>query len=251
MRIVAILALITFSIISFANESIGKLTFENNLVKVGESNKAKLEIYPITKMVFEDLKTLENKTFLEFFKVAKVESLKQNENNPEVWTIDLELISLKEFSVYAPHIWSWKAINIPVEMTNDLRILNNFQNEKKIIVLESKSVEKKNYTWVIVLSVLALAIFVAIVISVKSRNARLIAQNKWKEIFNNINSREDYERVYSLRKEWLTKVPEDVPCVQEFFTVMNSCQYKKEWSDIESHQVQNAFDELKIAVDKV
>lgn len=251
MKILTVLALIIFSIISFASESVGKLTFENNLVKVGESNKAQLEIYPITKMVFEDLKTLENKTFLEYFKVAKVEALKQNENNPEIWTIDLELISLKEFSVYAPHIWSWKAINIPVEMTNDLRILNNFQNEKKIIVLESKSIDQKNYTWIVVLGVFAFAVVITIIISVKKRNARIIAQNKWKEIFNNINSREDYERVYSLRKEWLTKVPEDVPCVQEFFSVMNDCQYKKEWSDIEKHQVQNAFDELKVAVDKV
>lgn len=251
MKLAIVLVLVLLSFLSFANESVGKLNFENNVVKVGENNKAILEIYPITKMVYEDLKTLENQTFIEYFKVARIDSLKQNENNPEVWTVEMELISLKEFSVYAPHIWSWKAINIPIEMRQDLRILDNIKNEKKIIVLESTTSIPKDNLWKIVGAAIILFLGAVVFVIYDQSKKKVDNRNKWKDIFNNINSREDFERVYSLRKEWLRKVPEDVPCVQEFFTVMNSCQYKKDWSDVEVSQVQNAFDELKVAVDKV
>lgn len=252
MKTILISLFMMVSSVVYSYETTGKLSFEDNSIAIGEPKKATLEVYPITKMILEDLKQLENQSFIDYFKVTKVISLEQNENNPEVWKLSFELVLVKQINLNTPHIWSWKSLNIPIEFRSDLQVINDLENTNQILILDSETHSSQGSKLIIALLVL-LALIIGALVYRELKKRKLHKQQKvqWKNIFANINERDDFERVYKAREVWIQKIPVDAPCVDQFFRVINSCQYKREWSDIELDQVRNAFDELKMVVDKL
>ena len=58
-------------------------------------------------------------------------------------------------------------------------------------------------------------------------------------------SREDFEEIYILRKEWLKLIKEQAPAYQDFFKTLNQYQYKKEWGSEELREVSDSFDVIR------
>lgn len=243
------LFLLCFKVLGYDTTAV--LTLEKEEVEIGEIVKGRMRVFNIQKMVKEDLKKIEGEPFLEYFRIVKIESLDQNKNNPQVWDINFEIAYTKSVGVTDVHIWSWKALNIPVEFKG-FKLEKGERIQQKVVVLDTNISDGNELKQILLPGLLfLLAIGAILYFFVFRKGKQKNEEENWKEIFTDINTREEFESIYRLKDKWGKIIPNDTPCKIRFIEALNACQYKREWNDIELHQVQDAYDELKTVIEKL
>jgi hypothetical protein len=241
--------------LSFAYETKGQLINldENKTLIEGELINAKLKIWPLQSAIPSEIKkTLEGTDFLGLFHITNVKKVEFSENNNEMLDIDLSLVVIKKFEKQPFYIWSYKALNIPIEVV-DLRTVLNPNKSKGILV------EKTDYTYIsdsnIKYYIIAILVVILCVIlnmffrhraRVKIEKRKIEEKHKkWNEVFSNAETRKDYEYVYHNREKWLELLPVKSPPISIFFEILNEHQYKKEWDIDNEVEVRHCFDEIR------
>ncbi len=69
--------------------------------------------------------------------------------------------------------------------------------------------------------------------------------DKWHVKFRDANERKEFEFIYQNRNEWLKLLVVQTPPISMYFEVLNSHQYKREWTTDEIVEIRNYFDEIR------
>lgn len=233
----------------------GILTAENEsgilTVKEGDSFIGDFVIWPISYVdQGEFAKKFTNKAFLDYFHVTEVLEEGYSENNPDAYKVRLRLVLVKFFDNRNFSIWPFRGLNIPVSIKNINPAALEGRNKELMLIEQDYSFSSNKGLYLILFIII---LFVSISIKVipsflkkkKIERELLEFKNLWNSKFQNASERKDYEFIYSSREIWLKCVPMQTPQVLEFFEVINSHQYKKEWSIEEFEEVSNSFKNIK------
>ncbi|OUR93048.1 hypothetical protein A9Q84_21325 [Halobacteriovorax marinus] len=248
---------VLFFLVSFslsAYEIKGELINKDTSVSIieGQTFNAYLRIWPFANADLAAVKeALNEKDFLDFFYIVNVQKVEYSNNNEEVLEIEAKVI-LKKF--YVPrtfYIWPYKSLTIPFDIINIQPVKN--PTKQDFLILQQPVIEtiKKNplSLWVYFIVVLVIGMLSYFLILLVRRNrikkVKQAELDKWIVIFKNVRDRESLEEIYRTKDNWLPLVGGETPPILMFFKLLNKIQFKKDWDEMEEHQVNEAFDEMR------
>jgi len=247
--------LLLWNMASFAYETKGELINldSDKTLLEGEVINAQLRIWPLQDAIKSEVSNkLEGSEFLGLFYVSEVKKVAFSKNNSEVLEIALTLVVLKNFVKQPFYIWSYKALNIPIEIV-DLKTVANTVKTQGVLVEESGYKYEfsdnliKGIVSFITLVLVGLGVFFFSRFKKKKQIAEKVRKQneKWHIKFREANDREDFEYIYVNRALWLKLLVVQAPPITQFFEVLNQHQYKKEWSVDDKVEISNCFDEIR------
>jgi hypothetical protein len=249
---------IVFLILMFASSShaleLDKLNSEfiidgDKQILEGDIISARLQIWPVDDQ--EKIFDIRKGTYIdEVFYLAEVVSEKRSENNSDVVLIDMTLVLVgqpKNEKI------TFKLDGKDFPVTHNLKTAPTEVKGKNLIMFEQESegfslgALAKTSIFIIVLVFLIGIYKLFNMYRTKKRQEREKAKFKkyWDEKFVSAEERKDFEVVYGRKKEWLRLVKLQTPPLVEFFRVMESVQYKKEWTPNDNESVKESFDNIR------
>jgi len=218
-------------------------------LKEGDIFQARIQIWPVDDQ--NQQITVQKRTYIDdSLYIADIVSNKRSENNADVVQIDLLLVLVKLPKKEKLTI----KLNIG-EITVDNRVTGAPTEIKQptLIMYEQKSEGFGLAGWMwSLLIVLCVIVIVGlyklfVMYSKKKKQEREIEKfkNYWSDKFVSASERLDFEVVYGRKKEWLRLIKLQTPPVVEFFRVMESVQYKKDWDSEDREIVTERFDDIR------
>lgn len=217
--------------------------------KEGDILNARLQIWPVE----DQDKKIELKagTYIdEVFYLADVFSEKRSENNFDVVQVDLLLVLMK-----VPTDDKLKIKLGDQEYLVDLQFkAEPTQIAQPQLIMYSQESEGFGlgfWVWNLIYIVGIAALFgIYLLTRMYLRKKRQDQekekiQNYWSTRFKTVEKREDFEIVYSRKKEWLRLVKLQTPPIVEFFRVMEDVQYKKQWNNEDEEVVKDTFENIR------
>lgn len=189
------------------------------------------------------------------FYINQITSTKVSEYNEQAVVIDLEIVPLKAFDVNIMPMYSDSSNSCMVQLEN---IKFGKQKEKpEITIIDQKSEplsgKSRKLLWsflsVVIIFVLALLILIGKRVISKNKMKHRIALRKdyFKHLFASAEHREDYEKIYAIREEWIDLINSDnhKKDIEVFFAAVNLYQYQKEWKEKELNRCRDAFSKIR------
>lgn len=234
-----------------------KAEFENKFshseIVEGQSFDVYIKIWPFGNEDVEYVKkSLEEKTFLDFFYIAKVYNVSYSKNNEEVMEINAKAILKKSYVPRSFYLWSYKSLTIPFDLINITPIKN--PNGKKFVILEQAydpfSKEKLGnllyfLSALFILLITGSLVVIRIRLKNKMKKKYELEKKMWSDLFKNADTRSELETIYLQKDDWLTFVGGETPPILHFLTTLNAIQFKQEWNEFEHLQVSDSFDEIR------
>jgi hypothetical protein len=251
LKTLCFLFVIVFSTNLFSEELHSQvyLTQESSFVKEGDIVEGVLKIWPIDSADLNEFKTLVGKNLLGHLYVTEIESVAPSENNADVIEVKALFIVNDEKEDVLTQV-PYKNQLIPIDPIS-FKIERLEKKTKDYYILDQSLFKSHLLVILIVIFVGVITIFLgikrrAILKFIKERKLDPIQvkRNSFNELFAKATTREDFEHLYLVRKEWLSLV-EIVPAYQDFFNVMNQHQYKKNWSNEDLIEVQSSFEIIR------
>lgn len=215
----------------------------------------RLMIWPLSYTINSGIvNSIKKDYYLSFFKVVKIVETKKSENNSDVLVIRGSAILYKVFEKRDFYLWSYKDINIPVEIkVGELK--ENKSDTKKMIFFETPGDEFDNDNWrlylAIFISVLILVVFLLRYIKRKKMKLKKEEEleserSAWAEKFTNASTREDYENIYKTRHLWIKQVGgRETPLMADFYETINKHQFKERIDDDDLDEISVSFNQIR------
>jgi hypothetical protein len=215
----------------------------------GDIISARLQIWPVDNL--QKKIEIQEETYIDdVLYLAEVISQKRSENNSDVVLIDMTLVVIGQ-PLSDKINFKLDGVNFPV--AHNLKVEPTEIKRQELILVEQES-EGFGLS-----SALKLLMFsIGLIVMVGSfklfrmyRNKKRYEHEKakfkkyWDERFVSAGERKDFEIVYGRKKEWLRLVKLQTPPLVEFFRVMESVQYKKEWTESDNELVQESFEDIR------
>lgn len=246
-----VLILYLFLSVSFAAEiqSDFHIVDADQVVKEGDIVEGVLKLWPVENADFDELKKLQDKVLFNTFYLTEIQSLKTSENNADV--VEMKawfIVKANDKLADQPLNYKGRTIFIPAPK---VKIEKASESDDYYVMNQSTSYAVASKIIFIIAFIVLLLFAIIKRENIKTwlkkfkNDPKSIAERKFKELFQKASSREEFERIYALRKEWLELIEEKAPAYQEFFKVMNQHQYKKSWGSEELSDVQSCFDIIR------
>lgn len=251
-RIAFILFLFIFSQKTWSNTAILKLNLATTVAHKGDVYQGVMEVHPVRDGERQSFYYLNGLEIENKIKILKIETIIPNANNVDVLEIHGLYMILEVFDPSKPLLL--KALNRELPLRVNLeKVGNTIVNEKEFLILEQgkKSIPWSKSTKAIIFLIIFSVALLAYDKHMKKKKERLAAEQRarefaqWNEIFKKAESREDFEKIYSTKEEWLKLVEVQTPAIIEFRRMMEEHQFKEEWTDNEKMDVKFTFDSIK------
>lgn len=227
-----------------------QLTSAPAVLQEGDLVEAVLKIWPIENVDLNEFKQLDNMVLANALIITEVESVGPSLNNADV--VEAKLLLIVKRSLENPS----SALNYKGQLISvvipPLKIEAADKAPEDYYVMDQGLVGSDMLKVVVALVcfVLMLLLFwkrknIKSLIQKFKSDPVAIATKKYKGIFLQATSRQDYEKIYALRNEWLQLIAVQAPAYKEFFSKMEQHQYKKSWNDEELSEIQNCFDVIR------
>ena len=211
-----------------------------------------LKVYP--KHAIQDiddfLKFLEKKELGPFSIIDKKERLPKHSPSDNAFSVDLDLVLRDEVQDESALFYLHRDNKIPI-------LLKGFKYQfvgfhPNINILDLKMAEKSDlYLWAgILLFIVIMAVsFVLFKRYKKNKEQRKRDEENQKilKLFKNLDNRGQLELLYKKREIWDAYVEKGLS--ESFFSIINRCQYKKDWSEQDFDDVYQAAKKLEVTVD--
>ncbi|WP_198296038.1 hypothetical protein [Bacteriovorax sp. Seq25_V] len=212
----------------------------------GDIKEVELLVWPLADANIEDVKNaIENKDFCEYFFIGKVKKVVFSKNNPEALEIHADATLKKAFSERKLLIWSYLALNIPID-TSSIKTVADNQKIQEFITL---SVERASATHNSLFIMLGLGLLLILLVGfyIRFRRGNKVHENNqdWKKIVLAAESRDEVEYIYANKDEVVKFFGGENPSLLELFKRINTHQYKKEWNEDELEDIRFVLDEIK------
>lgn len=216
-------------------------------IKEGDIIEAVLRVWPVEEANETQLRSLEGKNLFTSLYLFKINSIAPSINNADV----IELNGT--FIVKGPSISPSQFIDMGTEAVEvkwkGPAIQALTQKTKDFFVLNQSTVS--SYFWLIVGIILLVFILTAILFRKKifgflRKNQKPeYTPDYFNKLFTSAGSREDFERIYSLKNYWLPLLKVQTPAHNDFFKVLNQHQYKKHWGADEINETKTSFEMIR------
>lgn len=230
----------------------GRLFYEKDyiLLSPGMVFDAVLSISPVKEN--ESFPSLQNTLILNALHVAKVE---KKTLKGDVLSFHIKAVFKRHMDTLIVHRWSFGDRQISLRIENMDVKESPHKKEKNFIIYHQKGNLKKWDTFSIVIYTLIFSALLCLVLLVvywrKTREEKRRRQRrrghylKWKKIFSNAKNRDDYESISSKKNEWMVLCSDNRILAGNFLNSINSCQYKKKWSQKELSKVEASFGKIR------
>lgn len=217
-------------------------------IKEGDIVEAILRIWPVEQPNEAQFRKLEGQTLFQSLMLFKINSIGTSENNADVTEIKATFIvrgqklstgqTIEVGSELVPVQWKGPAIQ---------SLSDKGQN---FVILNQSTVA--SMFWIIV-GVIVL-VTAAIIFTFRKRLLELFKRTAHKneltpayfnQLFTAASSREDFERIYSLKQHWVPLLKIQTPAHNDFFKVLNQHQYKKHWGSDELNETKTSFEMIR------
>lgn len=227
-----------------------QLTSAPAVLQEGDLVEAVLKVWPIENVDLNEFKQLDNMVLANALIVTAVESVGPSLNNADVVEAKLLLI-VKRSQENPSSALNYKGQLISVVIP-PLKIEAADKDPEDYYVMDQGLIASDLLKVVVALAcfILMLLLFwkrkiIKSLIQKFKSNPVAAATKKYKEMFLQAATRQDYERIYALRNDWLQLIVVQAPAYKEFFSKMEQHQYKKSWNNEELSEVQNCFDVIR------
>ncbi len=234
-----------------AQEVKGELVFDvdQTLFKEGDLIKGTIRIWPLENADLAQFKSLEKTILFQSLYLAQLDSVDLSENNADVVELKAKFF-VKNTKISNLDFIRYNDIKIPISIKKIE--IEDLKNKQEKFFVADQETGKTYWFWMII--AMAGVVFVALIIFRKKirkyfenlTKREIIRKRKYfDELFRKANSRRDFEEIYKLKNEWLLLVDNQTPAHKDFFQILNSHQFKKEWSNEELIEVRTTFDSIR------
>ena len=221
-----------------------------SVIREGDIIEGVVKVWPLENADLSEFNKLDNKTLGNALYVTEVESVEVSTNNADVVEAKL-LFIVKRAAENTQDSFTYKGHVLNIQ-TPPLKIEPSDKDPEDYYVLEQNVAFSKTGKTILVLFLIGLSIFLIL-----KRKALMSFFQKFKhdpvatsrarfaDKFIKANRREEYEEIYSLRKEWQALIVESPSTVLEFLKTMEQHQYKKTWDTENLNEVKISFDYIR------
>lgn len=216
-------------------------------IPLGDTFQAKLTVYPIESFIGEDVRSsLDGSMFLDLFFVHRIDMIRKLPQNPEVLEVRFSLVLTKAITPGNFYIWSYKGLNIPVELKN---IRTEKADGNKEIYIFEQQLESSRYV-LLGGGALAFIVFAAgVTIFLRKKKSKIAGKNqdleRIKELFRTAKERVEFEEIYGKKDFWLREINGMTPDIHYFFKELNKVQFKKDWNEVDRTMVASSFENIR------
>ncbi len=189
----------------------------------------------------------EGRTYLNSFLLFQLSSVEPSENNADVLEIR-GLFVVKGSEVQPSHNLVVGDVNASVLWKGPA--ISKISSRGKEYFIENQSVFNRN-NWLLIGLLLAGLLVLVFLVGrfISKRKSRKIlleyTPERFDEIFRAAGTREEFERIYSLKNSWISLLKNQTPSHADFMKIMNQHQYKKHWGADELNEVKSSFENIR------
>ncbi len=211
--------------------------------KAGDIVEATLRIWPLESLNDEDKQRLIDQSFLGVFKILTAPNIHPSENNADILEIELRVLITGSTDKINNEI-EVNGQKIKVTLKN-IKITPLSLNEKSYVYADQSLINANMK--IILIGFLAIIAIGYIIYRIKFKKIKKTqsTQNNLKILIENAKERNDFEKIYSQREVFLRTNLQNGKVLDDFFSVLNKYQYKKEWTTQELNEVQESFQKIK------
>jgi hypothetical protein len=217
-------------------------------IKEGDIVEAILRVWPVEQANESQFKKLEGQTLFQSLMLFKIISISTSENNADV----TEVKAL--FVIRGQKLTQDQTIEVGTESVSvqwkGPAIQALPAKNKSFIILNQSTVG--SFFWIII----GVIVFVlaALIFTFRKRLLELYKKGVSKseltpayfdQLFTTASSREDFERIYSLKQYWIPLLKIQTPAHNDFFKILNQHQYKKHWGSDELSETKTSFEMIR------
>ncbi|MBC7714338.1 MAG: hypothetical protein H7177_13420 [Rhizobacter sp.] len=223
-------------------------------IKEGDLIEVNLRFWPVENADLSQFKKLEKTVLFNAFYLAQIISLEPSANNADV--IELKGLFIVKSAKPQP-LFVFKYNESPVEMHLDGVKIEELKNKNSDYFILEQSLNG-SYIFYILAGVFVLLLVAALykrqalkefIIGLKP-DAEKKARKKYDAEFRKANHRDDFEKIYLEKNNWLKLLESRTPAHNEFFRVLNQYQFKKDWSNEDYSEVRSSFDVIRRSFEK-
>lgn len=220
------------------------------LLKEGDIVEGVLKVWPIEEMDPSEFKKLESMFLANSLYVSGVESVDVSANNADVVETKVLLIVKRSKENISSNL-DYKGQMITIRMPQ-LKIEASSKEPEDYYIMNQgfvSSIMAKIIVLIILIALFLMAVwkrkYIKELIQKFKNDPVMVATKKYNKIFLETANREDYEKIYADRKDWLVLIKVQAPAYNEFFKTMEMHQYKEEWGAEELSEVRDSFDVIR------
>jgi hypothetical protein len=209
----------------------------------GDLVELDIKIWPIESADLEEFKKIEDTSLFGGLEITQVNSVETSENNADVVIIKATAVVVAEGKTATAINYKEHQINLSAP---DYKFIPLAGKQKDFYVLDQSLTHSMVFIGILVGVLLlggAVYLYLRKVRTTEDKNTQ--PKNFYQEIFSNAESRTDFENVYSLKKEWIPLLIAETTAHREFFKLMETHQYRKEWSADLTMEIKNSFDIIR------
>lgn len=226
--------------------SLGQITS----VKEGDIVEGVLKVWPIENFDAGEFNKLQNSLLFSSLQLVQVISVEPSANNADV--VVLKGNYVVHASKYLTALqFNYKGQIISIEPPQIKVIPLEKKSEDYFILDQSLSL---SHYQVYILFGLLLSICVVLFVKRKKilafikglkKDPKAEAIKYFNEKFQKASTREDYEEIYAKKNEWLPLLKDQPSAYKEYFSIMNTHQYKPQWGPVELNEVKAIFEIIR------
>ena len=257
MRVLSIL-IIFFLIIStsFAQTIQSEFIPSQSLteLKEGDFLEASIKLWPIENVDLTQFNKLEKTVLFNALYLSNIISLGVSPNNADV--VEIKAIFIVKSSKIQS-VYNFKYNNLDIELHSGALAIRELKDDSKEFYILDQSL---NNSRILIYSLGFLSILIiAGIVKRKTIKTFLLGdtassakktKEKYYQVFQKANTREDYESIYEDRDIWMSLLVEKTPAHIEFLKIINQHQFKKDWSSSDLEEVKSSFDTIRRSFDK-
>lgn len=222
--------------------------------KEGDIIEATIRVWPIENADLTQFKKLEKDTLFNAFYLAQITSLAPSPNNADV--VELKgLFIIKSTKVEPIYVFKYNQAIIELR-SGDVKVTPLGDKSQEFYILD-QSLDSSRL-WMILTGA---GIILMILGFVKRQKIKELLINlrpdqakkdrkKYDELFRVASKREDFEKLYKEKNQWLALLTDKAPAHLEFLKTLNQYQFKKDWNNEELNEVRASFDIIRRSFEK-
>ena len=223
-------------------------------LKEGDLVEGVLRFWPIENANLEQFKKLEKELLFDSFFLSQVLSLSVSANNADV--VELQGLFIVTSSK-TKLTYTFKYNDEAIEVKLGSVIIEELKDRSKDFYILDQSLDKTKF-WIylsIILTVLLLVAFFKraalrrFIEKIKPDKLKK-ARKRYDKLFRSADKREEFERLYREREQWLPLLTVKAPAHTEFLKTLNAHQFKKDWGNVEYSEVRTSFDIIRRSFEK-
>lgn len=216
------------------------------------------QLYPVGEKTIDELKNvLKVGRFLEKFYVFDIIEKGFSPNNQDVYVVKGRMVMVDVFRKGQLFTMDFNGSNVYVEVRSEAPKELKAEGQEVIFaplpfIYQMSFWEKILYGFIafLVLSGLfagARKLFV----NMKEKKERKKKRLMLIESFSNAQSRDDFERLYKTREEWISYLGGKNPEAVTFLKDLEDVQYKRDWTDEETNKIKQKTQELQKTIETI